>query len=49
MNRSYEQEVGRATGLPIVALPYLPAGVSGPKDLENLGASLLQAPRETVT
>ena len=48
MNRRYAQEVGLATGLPIVTLPYLPAGIRGPEDLEALGAPLLAEPKEAT-
>jgi hypothetical protein len=48
MNQRYVQEVGLATGLPIVSLPYLPAGIRAPTDLETLAAPLLSDP-ERVT
>lgn len=45
LNRSYVDEIGRRTALPVVALPYLTAGVDGPAALERLAGALLEPPR----
>jgi hypothetical protein len=45
LNRSYVDEIGRRTALPVVALPYLTAGVDGPAALERLAGALLAPPR----
>lgn len=44
LNRQYCGEIARSTGLPLVELPYLDGGVSGPEDLEPLAAALVRAP-----
>ncbi len=44
LNRHYADEIARSTGLPIVCLPYLGAGISGPGDLESLASALLAKP-----
>ena len=41
LNRHYVDEIARATGLPIVELPFLDGGVNGPDDLAVLGAALV--------
>lgn len=47
MNHHYLGEIGRATGLPLVTLPLLPAGVRGPSDLEALAPALLATPERS--
>jgi anion-transporting ArsA/GET3 family ATPase len=44
LNRHYVGEIAAGTGLPVVELPLLAAGVSGPADLATLAAKLLEAP-----
>ena len=44
LNSSYARKVGHATGLPIVTLPRLAAGIRGPDDLETLSEPLLARP-----
>ncbi len=44
LNREYLAEIARGTGLPLVVLPLLPAGVEGVRALDVLGAALLEAP-----
>jgi len=41
LNRHYLGEIARATGLPVVALPYCDGGVREPADLEPLAEALL--------
>jgi hypothetical protein len=44
LNRGYVEETARCTGLPVVVLPYLPRGISGPDDLLELAGTLLGEP-----
>jgi hypothetical protein len=44
LNRHYVGEIAAGTGLPVVELPLLAAGVGGPADLATLAAKLLEAP-----
>jgi len=44
LNRHYRDLIGRETGLPVVELPYLDGGVSGPDDLERLARALVEPP-----
>jgi anion-transporting ArsA/GET3 family ATPase len=44
LNARYRDEIGRATGLPVVPLPYLPEGVRGPAQLERLAQALVERP-----
>ena len=44
LNRRYRDRIARDTGLPIVELPYLDGGISGPGDLERLTTPLLREP-----
>jgi anion-transporting ArsA/GET3 family ATPase len=44
LNQVYSKEVAASTGLPTVALPYLPMGVRGPDDLKILASGLLADP-----
>lgn len=46
LNAHHLRAIGRATGLPVVPLPYLPSGVAGPDDLARLAEALLAEPRE---
>jgi anion-transporting ArsA/GET3 family ATPase len=46
LNAHYLGEIARATGLPVVPLPYLPSGVAGPGDLSRLAEALLAEPQE---
>jgi anion-transporting ArsA/GET3 family ATPase len=41
LNRRYVDEIARTSGLPTVTLPYLPAGIHGPDDLEGLAEILV--------
>jgi anion-transporting ArsA/GET3 family ATPase len=41
LNRQHLAEIGRATGLPTIALPYLTQGIRGPDDLARLADALL--------
>lgn len=41
LNAHYREEIGRMTGLPTVALPYLAQGIRGPTDLASLAARLV--------
>jgi anion-transporting ArsA/GET3 family ATPase len=43
LNQRYVEEIARASGLPILTLPYLPGGIHGPGDLDGL-AELLVGP-----
>ena len=45
LNRRHLSEIGDATGLPVVALPYLTAGARGHDALSVLGSALLETPR----
>lgn len=44
LNRRWTVEIARSTGLPVVTLPHLARGITGPADIERLGTSLLAAP-----
>jgi hypothetical protein len=44
LNRHHLVEIGRATGLPTVPLPYLPGGIRGPDELARLADALLAVP-----
>jgi len=44
LNRHHRDRIARETGLPMVELPYLDGGVSGPDDLDRLAAPLLREP-----
>jgi len=48
LNARYTEEIGRETGLPVVALPYLRDGVRGPADVERLAEPLLARPAEAA-
>jgi hypothetical protein len=41
LNRVYVEEIARATGLPVVPLPFLPSGIRGLEDLRRLAEPLL--------
>jgi hypothetical protein len=41
LNRHYRDRIAADTGLPVVELPYLDGGVSGPADLERLANALI--------
>jgi anion-transporting ArsA/GET3 family ATPase len=41
LNRVYVAEIARATGLPVVPLPFLLSGIRGPEDLRRLAEPLL--------
>jgi anion-transporting ArsA/GET3 family ATPase len=41
LNRRYRDRIAEDTGLPVVELPYLEGGISGPADLEPLAAALV--------
>lgn len=41
LNRHFSDEIGERTGLPVVELPLLAAGVRGPDDLTTLASALL--------
>jgi anion-transporting ArsA/GET3 family ATPase len=43
LNRRYVEEIGQASGLPTLTLPFLPGGIHGPGDLAAL-AELLAGP-----
>jgi anion-transporting ArsA/GET3 family ATPase len=45
LNRHHLAEIARRTGLPVVALPYLPAGVTGRDSLAALARALVAEPR----
>jgi anion-transporting ArsA/GET3 family ATPase len=45
LNRQYLGEIARSTRLPVVALPYLPDGVTGRDALSVLAAALVAEPR----
>ncbi len=47
LNRGYVALIGELTGLPLVQLPYLNVGVTGPASLAELGGALIdgEAPR----
>ena len=45
LNRSYELEIARCTGLPQTRLPHLTEGIRGADDLSSLSAALLEPPR----
>ncbi len=44
LNRHFVGEIAAGTGLPVVELPLLAAGVGGPAELATLAAKLLEAP-----
>jgi hypothetical protein len=44
LNREYVAEIARATALPVLALPFLAAGIRGPADLRALAPRLLGEP-----
>jgi hypothetical protein len=44
LNRVYVREIARDTALPVVTLPFLSTGVSGPGDLRALAGPLLAGP-----
>jgi len=44
LNRHYRDRIVRDTALPVVELPYLDGGVTGPADLERLAEALLREP-----
>jgi len=44
LNVQHRDEIGRATSLPIVPLPYLAEGIRGPAQLERLGRALIASP-----
>jgi len=44
LNAHYRDRIAADTGLPVVELPYLDGGVSGPSDLERLADALLAEP-----
>jgi anion-transporting ArsA/GET3 family ATPase len=46
LNRRWTAEIARTTGLPLVTLPRLARGVTGPDDVEALGDSLLAEPEQ---
>jgi anion-transporting ArsA/GET3 family ATPase len=46
LNRGYVSEIAERTGLPVLPLPYLARGVRGSEELEELGAALMDSPRE---
>lgn len=48
LNRTHFAELGRLTGLPLLALPHLPEGVSGPEELRILADPLLAEPSEAA-
>jgi anion-transporting ArsA/GET3 family ATPase len=41
LNRGYLTEIGARTGLPVIALPYLAAGIRGLAELDELGSALV--------
>ncbi len=45
LNRTYVREIGAATSLPVVELPYLVAGFENEASLETLSQALLAPPR----
>ncbi len=45
LNRRWTTEIARSTGLPIVTLPRLPRGVTGPNDVAELAEPLLAVPQ----
>jgi len=48
LQQQYLQQLGRETGLPLVTLPLLGGGVTGPDDLEALAEPLLVEPAPAV-
>jgi anion-transporting ArsA/GET3 family ATPase len=46
LNAHYRDQIAADTGLPIVELPYLDGGVSGPQDLERLADALAAEPED---
>jgi anion-transporting ArsA/GET3 family ATPase len=48
LNRGYVTEIGRLTGLPVVALPYLAQGIEGPAEFERLADALVEPPRSVA-
>jgi anion-transporting ArsA/GET3 family ATPase len=45
LNRHYVEEIGAATGLPVVTLPYLMRGSQGQQALGQLADALAETPR----
>ncbi len=44
LNQRWTAEIARSTGLPVVTLPRLVRGITGPADIGRLGTPLLAAP-----
>ncbi len=49
LNQRWTAEIARSTGLPVVALPRLPRGVTGPDDVAALAEPLLAIPSRPVS
>ncbi len=49
LNRYYLGEITRLTGLPLVTLPYLADGISGPEDVAMLAEALADEPSAPAT
>ena len=45
LNRDYVGQIARDCALPVVQLPSIAGGISGPDDLLRLGRDLLSPPR----
>lgn len=48
LNLRYRTEIGRSTGLPVITLPYLMSGVTGPHEIGLLCEPLLATPTEVA-
>jgi hypothetical protein len=48
LNALYLERIAAETGLPLVTLPYLAEGVSGPDDVARLAERILAAPEGGV-
>jgi anion-transporting ArsA/GET3 family ATPase len=49
LNAGFVSEIAEGTGLPLVVLPQLQAGIEGPREIEELADALLAAPAPVPT
>jgi len=46
LNAGFVAEIAECTRLPLVVLPYLPGGIEGPREIEELASALVAAPSQ---